>query len=255
VFYPPCRGKCGVILPRMLQLQPLAQSVPIISVSLSSTKIRDNLSCSLSIVFRDERLLIVDKPSGFLSIPGRGPTNFDSVQTRIQNELGIATAVVAHRLDQDTSGLIIVALDAATLAAMHQLFARGDVTKHYLAILDGKLPSLAPGTSGRIDLPLRPDHYDRPRQVVDIALGKKARTEWTVVSVAETTTRVLLTPHSGRTHQLRVHCAHLDGLGLAIVGDRLYGRGTNRLMLHATVLRFTHPWTGELLNFESSAPF
>ena len=266
VFYPPCRGKCGAILPRMLP--PVVTSTPALlaapSSQLGPSTDASNVAAALitdelRILFQDDRLAVVEKPSGMLSIPGRGPKLTDSLQTRLQTAFNNPATVVAHRLDQDTSGLMIVCLDAATLAAMHQLFARRDVTKHYIAILDGTLPALSVGSTGSITLPLRPDHYDRPRQIVDVDLGKSAHTDFQVLSVADNRTRVQLSPHTGRTHQLRIHAAHPDGLGVAIVGDRIYGRGPDatvpRMMLHAASLRFVHPWTGQAIEVISPVPF
>lgn len=266
VFYPPCRGKCGAILPRML---PAIVASPPASIVAARSQLGDAIDTArasvltgadeLRIWFQDDRLVVVEKPSGMLSIPGRGPKLVDSLQIRLQLALQNPTATVAHRLDQDTSGLMIVCLDAATLAAMHQLFARRDVTKHYIAILDGALPSLSVGSTGSITLPLRPDHYDRPRQIVDVELGKPAHTDFQVLAIADNQTRVQLAPLTGRTHQLRIHAAHPDGLGMAIVGDRIYGRGPDatvpRMMLHAASLRFVHPWTGQSIEVESPVPF
>jgi tRNA pseudouridine32 synthase/23S rRNA pseudouridine746 synthase len=265
VFYPPCRGKCGAILPKMLPA-PIATPIamPITQV-IATQPLLESAAPALSsladipVLYRDDRLLIVHKPSGMLSIPGRGPRLADAVQTRAQQALNNPAAVVAHRLDQDTSGLIVVALDAATLAAMHQLFARRDVVKHYIAELDGTTAALPAGASGTIHLPLRPDHYDRPRQIVDDELGKSAATEWCVLQVFANRTRVQLTPQTGRTHQLRVHAAHPKGLALPIAGDRIYGHGPTpaapRLLLHAARLRFVHPWTGVVIELASPVPF
>ena len=284
VFYPPCRGKCGAILPRMLPAVVTspptmieasrsagdrlvnATTITIVTQAIAATAAAQpdaaaarRVSEELLIWFQDDRLVVVEKPSGMLSIPGRGPTLADSLQTRLQTGLQNPDATVAHRLDQDTSGLLIVCLDPGTLAAMQQLFARRDVVKQYIAILDGVSPRLAIGSTGSVTLPLRPDHYDRPRQIVDAELGKPARTDWHIVSVADHRTRVQLSPHTGRTHQLRVHAAHPDGLGLAIVGDRIYGRGPDatvpRMMLHAARLRFVHPWTGQAIEVQSAVPF
>ena len=279
VFYPPCRGKCGAILPRMLPATvapspalieaprpvvgelrefPIMPQGPELNPPTHATA-NASLRDEFRICFQDERIVVVEKPSGMLSIPGRGPKLADSLQTRLQTKFNNPAAVVAHRLDQDTSGLLIVALDSATLAAMQQLFARRDVVKHYLAILDGSLPHLNVGSTGTVTLSLRPDHYDRPRQIVDVELGKSAHTDWQILSIADNRTRVRLSPHTGRTHQLRIHAAHPDGLGLAIVGDRIYGRGPDatvpRMLLHAASLRFVHPWTGQAIEVESAVPF
>jgi tRNA pseudouridine32 synthase / 23S rRNA pseudouridine746 synthase len=158
---------------------------------------------------------------------------------------------VVHRLDLDTSGLLLVAKDADTYAALQRQFAERAIDKRYIAWLDGDVR----GESGVVDLPLRVDIDDRPRQIVDVRYGKSALTEWRVIERTGGRTRVALMPRTGRAHQLRVHAAHPRGLGVPIVGDRLYGRPDGRLMLHAASIGFVHPHTREHLVRHSVAPF
>ena len=159
--------------------------------------------------------------------------------------------MVVHRLDLDTSGLLLAAKDPETHAALQAQFARREVDKRYVAELEGQVV----GEQGVIALPLRVDLDDRPRQIVDSIHGRQALTEWKVVARSEGRTRVALFPRTGRTHQLRVHSAHPQGLACPIVGDRLYGRDGIRLLLHAEALSFVHPHSGARLTLESAAPF
>ena len=229
-FYPACRGKCGPILAHMLAgtgVEP-------------PPRFGDAPPRELDVAYEDAWIVVVKKPVGLLSVPGRAAELADSVATRVGNR-------VAHRLDLDTSGLLLVAKDAATHAALQRAFAERAVDKRYVAILDG-----APARdAGAIELPLRGDLDDRPRQIVDGVHGKAARTEWRVIS--REPTRVELVPRTGRTHQLRVHCA--VGLGAPIRGDRLYGHAGDRLMLHAEALAFAHPHTRARVELVWPAPF
>jgi tRNA pseudouridine32 synthase/23S rRNA pseudouridine746 synthase len=223
-FYPACRGKCGPVLGHMLgglEVEP----APVFEKAIGDHEPR--------IVYEDEWFAVVDKPCGLLSVPGRSQR--DSVQTRMQHRLG--SAYVVHRLDLETSGLMVVAKDPATYTELQRLFAERAVEKRYIAHLDGEVS----GESGVVELPLRLDVDDRPRQVVDPVHGKFARTEWQILSRRENRTVVALTPRTGRTHQLRVHAAPVRGIGVPIVGDALYGRVGGRLHLHAESLSFVHP--------------
>jgi tRNA pseudouridine32 synthase/23S rRNA pseudouridine746 synthase len=235
--YPACRGKCGPILAHML-VGTGVESPPLFGAdAIDATEPR--------IVFEDAWLAVVAKPAGLLSVPGRSGALRDSAATRLRARFG--DAHVVHRLDLDTSGLLLVAKHPAIHAALQRDFARHAIDKRYVAILDG-----TPAADvGAIELPLRVDLDDRPRQLVDPVHGKAARTEWRVLS--RNPTRVELVPRTGRTHQLRVHCA--VGLGAPIVGDRLYGRPGERLLLHAEALAFVHPHTGERIAIEWPAPF
>jgi RluA family pseudouridine synthase len=210
----------------------------------------------LDVVFEDDWLIIVDKPCGLLSVPGREPGLRDSVLTRLRAAYPQAHgALLVHRLDLDTSGLLVAAKDPATHAALQRQFASRQIDKRYLAWLDGTVR----GEAGSIELALRLDPDDRPRQVYDPVHGKPALTQWRVLertsSPAGPRTRVALSPRTGRTHQLRVHAAHPLGLGAPICGDRLYGRPGPRLLLHAEALTFTHPSTQQRVEFVRAAPF
>jgi tRNA pseudouridine32 synthase/23S rRNA pseudouridine746 synthase len=207
----------------------------------------------LNVLFADESLLVVDKPSGLLSVPGRGAHKQDCLISRVQREY--TDALVVHRLDMETSGLLLLARNKEAHRQLSALFQKRAVQKHYIAVVDG-VPETSTGT---IDLPLICDWPNRPRQKVDHVLGKPSRTRFTVLGpgIDAQSTRVELVPETGRSHQLRVH---MQSLGHPILGDRLYA-GTAaqarsvRLLLHAQGLGFVHPSTGEPLSFISEAPF
>ncbi len=202
------------------------------------------------------RYVIVDKPSGMLSVPGKGEHKRDCAAARVRRMFPGATGpLVVHRLDMETSGLMVFALDQQAQRELSGQFEARTVGKSYIALVEGEVS----GEAGVVDLPLRPDYGNRPYQVVDHLGGRPAVTPWRVVSRDVDRTRVALEPATGRTHQLRVHCAHPEGLGRAIVGDVLYGRGpgpgAERLMLHAARLSLLEPGTGRRRDFESPAPF
>ena len=243
-YYPACRGKCGPILRFMLDGLD-ADPVPLFgAAAIPADEPRA--------VFEDPWLIVVDKPCGLLSVPGRHARLRDSVLVRLQARFPDATGpLVVHRLDLDTSGLLLAARDPDTHAALQRSFARREIDKRYVAWLDGAVASDA----GVIELPLRVDLDDRPRQIYDPVHGKPAVTEWRVLERSGNQTKVALFPRTGRTHQLRLHAAHPLGLGAPIVGDRLYGRDGARLLLHAEALAFTHPRTGERIQLECPAPF
>ncbi|MDB4960961.1 MAG: Ribosomal large subunit pseudouridine synthase [Myxococcales bacterium] len=251
VFYPSCRGKCGPVLPFMLEGLPHATAAIYGASEIAAVEPR--------VVFEDAWIVVVDKPIDLLSVPGRSGALRDSVQTRLRERYPVATGpLVVHRLDLDTSGLLLAAKDAATHTTLQAQFARREIEKRYIAWLDG----IVAGDHGTVELALRVDLDDRPRQIHDPVHGKPAITEWRVLDRGTGATRVALFPKTGRTHQLRVHAAHRLGIGAPIVGDRLYGRsqadprGTEpRMMLHAEQLAFVHPHTGERVVFESPAPF
>ncbi|HEU0030649.1 MAG TPA: RluA family pseudouridine synthase [Kofleriaceae bacterium] len=235
--YPACRGKCGPVLGFMLQ--GLAVERAPVFATAHDTELR--------VVHEDPWLVVVDKPAGMLSVPGRDAALADSVQSRLRARDGDVRLV--HRLDLDTSGLLVAAKDAASHAVLQAQFARREVGKRYVAWVDGAVT----GDHGTIELALRVDLDDRPRQIHDPVHGKPAITEWRVLARTPTRTKLALCPRTGRTHQLRVHTAL--GLGAPIVGDRLYGHAAERLLLHAEALTFTHPHTGERVELESPAPF
>ena len=236
-FYPACRGKCGPILAHVLA--GAAEPTPVYASTPATERV----------VYEDAWIVVVDNPIGVLSVPGRGDALRDCIQARLRAVHPDATVV--HRLDLDTSGLLVAAKDAATHAALQRGFARRDIAKTYAAVLDGEVR----GDTGVIELALRVDIEDRPRQIHDPRHGKHALTSWRVVDRSGGRTRVALVPHTGRTHQLRVHAAHPLGLGAPVVGDRLYGTPGARLLLHAEDLAFDHPWSGVRISLRSPAPF
>ncbi|MBR7030281.1 MAG: RluA family pseudouridine synthase [Prevotella sp.] len=230
-FYPACRGKCKPVLTWMLQgldvdPDPEKARLPRLHVQ---------------IVYEDEALAVVNKPAGMLSVPGRRERYSVAVWAQRRWE----GAILVHRLDMWTSGLLLV---AKTMEAYHHLqrqFEEHTVKKKYLALVEG-----APAVEhGVIDLPLSSDPINHPRQVVDYEHGKRAITEYRVLTRGDMSL-LALWPHTGRTHQLRMHCAHPDGLGCPIVGDELYGHKSDRLYLQAQAIAFAHPVTGKRMHFE-----
>ncbi|MDI7130246.1 RluA family pseudouridine synthase [Pseudomonas aeruginosa] len=206
----------------------------------------------IRIVHQDDALLVVDKPTLLLSVPGRADDNKDCLVTRLQ-ENGYPEARIVHRLDWETSGLMVLARDADSPRELSRQFHDRETEKAYTALCWG-LPEL---DSGRIELPLRYDPPTKPRHVVDFEHGRHALTFWRVVERHERWSRVELTPITGRSHQLRVH---MLSIGHPLLGDRLYANpealaAHERLCLHASLLCLTHPQSGERLRFESPAPF
>ena len=202
------------------------------------------------IVYIDDDLLIIDKPAGLLSVPGRLPENFDSVALRLQRDLDAHIRTV-HRLDQDTSGLMVYARHADAHRELSRQFHDREVDKVYQAIVHGRLQD----EEGEVRLPLRYDPDNKPRHIVDTQLGKAALTLWRVCAYETSWTRVDLVPYTGRSHQLRVH---MQSLGHAIRGDRLYAPQSAdepRLCLHARHLALTHPGDGRRLHWDSPPPF
>ncbi len=238
-YYPACRSKCLPILSFMLQgleveANPLAEPV---------------VDEGLDVAYDDDWMTIVRKPAGMLTVPGK--LLDDSVETRYRRRSDVSGPVVVHRLDQETSGLVVLAKNKEAHKLLQDLFASREVKKTYIALLQGYVMS----DEGMIDLPLRPDVDDRPRQRVDNELGKPATTHYRVLERQHGSTRVALQPFTGRTHQLRVHCSHPLGLNVPIVGDMLYGTAASRLMLHAARLQFTHPFTGQEIDIIWEPPF
>ena len=234
-FYPSCIGKCGPLLTYMLQgldvePNPLRVRIP---------------SEEVGIIYEDDAMIVALKPSGMLCVPGK--TGEKSLM-----ELLPGPVYEVHRLDMDTSGLIVYAKTPQAQVALRQQFASREVSKIYNARLAPGRKRWDEGFSGTIALPLGPDWYDRPRQMVDRLNGKQAITRFTILKVfPDTSMDVRFEPLTGRTHQLRVHAASTEGLGHPIQGDRLYGApDSGRLMLHAAALGFNHPLTGLPLRFE-----
>jgi len=242
-LYPACRGKCGPVLTHALAGLD-TEALPIFGLAPSTEPLR--------VVFEDAWIVVVDKPVGLLSVPGRGEQLRDCVQSRLRERH--PELLLAHRLDLDTSGLLIGAKDLATYGALQRQFEERRIDKRYLAWVRGEVI----GDEGTVELALRVDLDDRPRQIVDPVHGKAAITAWRVLERAQGRTRIAFVPHTGRTHQLRVHAAHPAGLDAPIVGDRLYARVTEdepRLLLHAEAVAFTHPHTQARISLESKAPF
>jgi tRNA pseudouridine32 synthase/23S rRNA pseudouridine746 synthase len=204
----------------------------------------------LQILHEDAAILVLDKPAGLLSVPGKLEGRQDCLITRLQAARWDALTV--HRLDCDTSGVIIFARTKQAQGFLGQEFEQRRARKTYVARLHG----VVAGDSGAIDLPLGSDWDYRPRQKVDHANGKPAQTDWQVIGRSDTETRVRLTPHTGRSHQLRVH---MLALGHPIIGDQIYAPDTSatypRLMLHAETLALHHPTTGDWVSFTAPVPF
>lgn len=235
-FYPACRGKCKPVLSWMLQGLDVDPNPDEISTSHLTPEI----------IYEDEAMVVLNKPSGMLSVPGK--TEDYSVATWAQDRW--PGAMIVHRLDMGTSGLIVVAKTKASYLALQEQFVKRTVKKRYIAIVDG----IVEKENGRIDLPLSFDPLNRPRQKVDYKKGKSAITEYAVLASKDRHTLIALYPHTGRTHQLRMHCAHSDGLGCPIVGDELYGQKADRLYLHCDHLELIHPITGKEMIFNLEKP-
>ena len=240
-FYPSCQSRCKPILRHMLE-----------GVQMDENLLLKNLSESvaLKIVFEDDDLIIVNKPPEFLSVPGKEIK--DSVYTRIKQKYPSVTGpIIVHRLDMSTSGILVLTKTKEANKILQQQFIKRTVKKKYVALLSGKVSE----KKGTITLPLRLDLDDRPRQLVDFKNGKAAKTNWTIISENNTHTRIHFYPVTGRTHQLRVHAAHKDGLNLPIIGDDLYGTKQDRLYLHAEFIEFIHPTSKNKINFTVPSDF
>lgn len=240
-FYPACKGKCAPILAFMLQGLEVEEN-PLIKDK--------HAEWSPEIIYEDADLLVVNKPAGMLSVPGKEPGR--SLIDRIQDLYPDSQEWMAvHRLDMATSGLLLLAKNKAVYQHLQAQFKNKIVQKRYVAWLDGIVSS----TNGMISLPLSPDWMNRPRQMVNHTEGKPAQTRYEVLSRTDTRTRIAFYPLTGRTHQLRVHAASAEGLSTPIVGDELYGTPSDRLYLHAESLDFIHPRTGIRIHVEKAAPF
>ena len=234
-YYPACRGKCKPILTWMLQGLDVDPN----------PELQGLAHLELKTVYEDDAIVVVDKPSGMLSAPGR--IEDYSVETVMRQRY--PDAMIVHRLDMGTSGLLIVAKSSEAYHPLQEQFIKHQVKKKYVAMLEGR--GKKEEVRGTVSLPLRPDPMNRPRQMVDMEHGKRAVTDYEFLS----DDLVALYPQTGRTHQLRIHCAHPDGLGRPIVGDELYGTKGDRLMLHASEIWFRHPITGQEMHLASSPPF
>jgi tRNA pseudouridine32 synthase/23S rRNA pseudouridine746 synthase len=202
----------------------------------------------VEILHSDDAFVAVNKPTGLLTVPGRGADKQDCLYHRVLEQF--PNALVVHRLDMDTSGLILFARSPEAQRTISLQFEKREISKTYVAVVEGIIEE----NEGRIDFPLRKDMKQRlpPKHLVDCVRGKKALTEWRVLERGEATTRVALFPATGRSHQLRVH---MQAIGFPIVGDPIYGHPAERLMLHAETLELRHPVTGEPIRLESPAPF
>lgn len=240
-FYPACTGKCEPILGHMLQGIELNENL----------LLKQNSTVEeLEILYQDDDLVVINKPEEFLSVPGIDIK--DSVYLRIKHQFPLATGpIIVHRLDMSTSGILVLALNKESHKLLQQQFIKRKVHKRYIALLDGNIEH----DNGFIDLPLRVDLDDRPRQMVCYEHGKTAQTKYEIITRKNNKTLVYFYPITGRTHQLRMHASHRLGLNAPIIGDDLYGKKANRLHLHAESLEFTHPKTKELMKFQVEPNF
>ena len=296
-YYPSCKGKCEPILQHMLQGLEIDEN-PLLNPVHEEEE--------LEIVFEDEWLLVVNKPAGMLSVPGKAEDR-DSVYHRLKKKYPEATGpMIVHRLDMATSGLLLVAKTKEVHQDLQAQFANRSIKKRYVAVLDGAIikteketekailiaketvstkktaKAERTGNTGRIELPLCLNPLDRPRQMVSREHGKEAITEYQIISESERITsesentfnesnridesersinesrkytRIIFYPLTGRTHQLRVHAAHPEGLGCPILGDELYGKKADRLYLHAEYIEFRHPIYGDIFRIQKKADF
>jgi tRNA pseudouridine32 synthase/23S rRNA pseudouridine746 synthase len=240
-FYPACRGKCQPILAHMLAGIEVEDNV----LLAESSMIEDP-----KILFEDEYLMVISKPAGLLSVPGKEIQ--DSVYTRFLLKYPMLTGpLTVHRLDMDTSGLMLIAKNVTIYKTLQAQFIQRKVKKRYLALLEG----LVKDDKGIIELPLIEDYINRPRQIVSFEDGKKSITHFEVIERNNGRTLINFYPLTGRTHQLRVHAAHHLGLSCPIVGDDLYGKKDKRLCLHASEITFLHPVSKEILSFRDDLSF
>ncbi|QQT32535.1 RluA family pseudouridine synthase [Sphingobacterium multivorum] len=239
-YYPACRKKCEPILGYMLEG---------LVVDPNPMQQETTLDLALPQLYEDEDIIIINKPAEFLSVPGIYVK--DSVYNRILQRYPNAGPIIIHRLDMSTSGLLVVAKNKEAHKFIQDQFIQHTIKKTYIALLDGIIEA----ASGLIDLPLRVDLDDRPRQMVCYTYGKPAQTKWEKIAIANNQTRVRFYPLTGRTHQLRMHAVHPNGLNTPIVGDDLYGRKANRLHLHAASITFIHPRSKQEMTFEIEPDF
>ncbi|AIW16111.1 pseudouridine synthase [Vibrio tubiashii ATCC 19109] len=240
-FYPSCNSKCQPILGHMLE-----------GMLVDDNPLEENWAedKELEILFEDDAMVVVNKPSGLLSVPGKTIT--DSAYTRLQERYpDVEGPFVIHRLDMATSGLLVFALTKRANKSLQKQFISRSVQKRYVALLEGTVSE----SSGEINLPMRGDPVDRPRQLVCFDHGKPAQTYWEEISTVNGRSKLYMYPKTGRTHQLRVHCAHHLGLNLPMVGDTLYGEKADRLHLHAERLELEHPYSKQPMTFEAPESF
>ena len=253
-FYAACSGKCQPILTHMLDGMAMDDNPLLVNPAKGK---------ELEIIYQDDDIVVVNKPCEFLSVPGKNIE--DSVYLRIKNQFPQAEgSLIVHRLDMSTSGVMVLALTKRAQKNIQQQFVNRTIKKRYVALLEGKvegdIEKILMKNQGEINLPLRGDLEDRPRQLVCFEHGKKSKTQWQLISLVDGKSKLYLYPESGRTHQLRVHCAHPQGLNIPILGDDLYGsnRGNKkaqRLYLHAQRLTLSHPVSKELMTFQVDEEF
>lgn len=234
-YYPACQSRCKPILAHMLK-----------GVNMEDNLLLENLAehKKITIIYEDAAIIVINKPAEFLSVPGKEIK--DSVYTRIKEKYPTATGpIIVHRLDMSTSGILILTKTKEANKILQSQFINRTIKKRYVALLKGTLKE----KKGTITLPLRVDLDDRPKQLVDFKYGKTAKTNWETIEVKNNTTRVYFYPITGRTHQLRVHAAHKNGLNAPIIGDDLYGVKEGRLHLHAEFIKFIHPTTQKEVEF------
>ena len=241
-FYPACKSKC----------EPILLSHMLHGLDLEANPFQENPAegKNIEIVYEDEILAVINKPAEFLSVPGKIIS--DSVYQRVKELYPNTTGpLIVHRLDMSTSGLMLIAKDEETYVKLQSQFIKRTIKKRYVALLDGVLEE----KEGFIDLPLRVDLDDRPRQLVCYEHGKPAQTKWEKIEIRNNQTLVYFYPITGRTHQLRVHASHELGLNTPIVGDDLYGSKANRLHLHAESLTFEHPELNKVIRISNKPEF
>ena len=254
-FYGACSGKCQPILTHMLA--GIAMDDNPLLVNPAQGK-------ELEIIYQDDDIVVVNKPGEFLSVPGKNIE--DSVYLRIKQQFPLAEgSLIVHRLDMSTSGVMVLALTKRAQKNIQQQFVNRTIKKRYVAILEGNIEKEMSKSHGEINLPLRGDFEDRPRQLVCFDHGKQSKTQWQVINLVDGKPKLYLYPESGRTHQLRVHCAHPQGLNMPILGDDLYGSNTysskggnkkaRRLHLHAQMLTLSHPVSKEVMTFQVDEDF
>lgn len=247
-YYPACRSKCYPILTFMLQG---------LDVDPDPTKTEADGCCSrVKILYEDRFIVAAEKPAGMLTVPGK--ISQDSLYSRLRSMLNdVEELMVVHRLDQATSGVVLFAKNRITHKALQRQFGEHSVDKRYVALVE---PSGSIPTEGEINLPICPDYQHRPQQKVCYSQGRPSRTLFRVLGTADAggidAVRVEFRPLTGRTHQIRIHAAHPEGLGSPVVGDRLYGRvRAERMYLHAESITFTHPSDGRTITVTSPCPF
>ncbi|WP_158826127.1 RluA family pseudouridine synthase [Mucilaginibacter lacusdianchii] len=239
-FYPACTGKCKPILGHMLEGM-LVDENPLLLNPLEHGK--------LDIIYEDDSFVVVNKPAGLRSVPGVDIE--DSVYSRLKYKFKNVEPLIIHRLDMGTSGLLVVAKTVEAHKDIQRQFLKRTVSKRYTALLSKVIEQ----SEGEVELPLRGDFFNRPRQLVCFEHGKRSHTIWKVVERTEASTKVHFWPLTGRTHQLRMHAAHELGLNAPIVGDDLYGTAAERMYLHAAELTFVHPKSKKTVNFKVPEDF